>query len=841
MKKEKFIITGMTCSACSSRVEKCVKNLDGVKKVSVNLLTGTMNTEFDENILNEEKIIQNVIDSGYGASLYDKNGTSIKKDAKKNNSNDEIKNMKKNLIYSFVFLIPLMFISMGEMIFHIFSSNPPVFMQNIFYGYKNSITFAFTQFILLIPIIYINKKYFKNGFKNLLNRSPNMDSLVALGSGASIVYGIFAIFKIGYGFGYGYIDIVNLYRKDLYFESAAMIVTLISLGKYLEAKSKGKTSEAVRKLMDLAPKRATIEVNGKEKVIPIEELSKGDTILVKPGESIPADGIIIYGTADIDESAVTGESIPVFKKVSDKVISASINKTGFIKVKAEEVSENSTISKIIKLVDEASASKAPIAEFADKVAGIFVPAVISISILVFIIWIISGATLEFSLSTAISVLVISCPCALGLATPVAIMVGTGKGAENGILIKSGEILQKAHEVDTVVLDKTGTITEGKPEVTDIISLKLDEESILKICAGIENGSEHPLAKAVIKYAKEKKIEKYKIDSFNNIPGKGIEAAIYGKSYYLGNTALIEEKNIYKENVIFFVNKFANQGKTPIILADEKEVLGIIAIADVEKESSRKAIKLLKKMKMNVVMLTGDNKKTAEAVKKRIDVDNVIAEVLPEDKEKHVSEIQKKGHKVAMIGDGINDAPALARADVGIAIGSGTDIAIESADAVLIRNDLLDAVSCIKLSSSVIKNIKENLFWALFYNVISIPLAAGVLYPLFQIKLSPMIGAAAMSMSSVCVVLNALRLRNLKFEHFENRKEEKNNMKYELNIEGMMCEHCKKHVEDALNGINGVKSVNVELDKNKAFVESDRDIKKEEFIKVIESAGYKIVY
>ena len=633
---------------------------------------------------------------------------------------------------------------------------------------------------------------------------------------------------------------------DLYFESAGMIVTLITLGKYLESRSKKKTSKAIEKLVALAPKEAEIERNGQVMTVPVEQLVVGDIVIIRPGESIAVDGVIVEGSTSVDQSAITGESIPVEKQVGDNVVSASINKNGFIKIRAVKVGENSTINQIIKLVEEASSSKAPIARMADKIAGIFVPVVMTIALVTIIVWLISGASFEFALSAGITVLVISCPCSLGLATPVAIMVGTGKGAENGILIKSGEALETAHKIDTVVMDKTGTITEGKPKVTDIIEY-IDKNSLLTYAISLEKNSEHPLAEAIVKYCKDNNISSESVENFEAVFGKGVKATSDNSTILGGNRAFMKENNIDISKIEPQINSLADEGKTPLIFAKDNNVIGIIAVADVEKETSRKAIEEFTKMGISTVMLTGDNERTAKAIQKRLNIPKVIAQVLPEDKEKEIRRLQDEGHCVAMIGDGINDAPALAKADVGIAIGAGTDVAIESADAVLVRNDLLDAVSAVKLSKAVIKNIKENLFWAFFYNCIGIPVAAGVLYPIWGIKLSPMFGAAAMSLSSICVVTNALRLRRFKtyksFGKVEETvievKKENEKMKKVLSIEGMMCGHCQAHVEKALKAMDGVTSVEVSLENKNATVELSKDISDAEFKAVIEDAGYEL--
>ena len=955
MKHEKYAITGMSCSACSSRVEKAVSKLDGMKKASVNLLTNSMQVDYDEGTLSSQDIIQAVIDAGYGATLSGENkkATAASEPSPSDLAKKDMKAMKHRLIWSILFLIPVMYIAMHHMLLEWFGIPVPEAFQAVFHGDENAITFAFTQFLLILPIMYLNRKYYINGFRTLFQGAPNMDTLVGMGSMAAAVYGVFAIFRMSWGMGHGDWALVSQYSTNLYFESAGMIVTLIDIGKYLEARAKGKTSTAIEKLMDLAPKQATVLRDGKETVIPVEELAVGDEMVIRPGESIPADGIISEGSTSIDEAAITGESIPVEKQQGDSVTSATINKTGFIHVRASRVGADTTISQIIKLVDEASASKAPIAKMADKISGIFVPVVMTIAVITGLVWyFLLGADAEFAFSTAISVLVISCPCALGLATPVAIMVGTGKGAENGILIKSGEALETAHAIDTVVMDKTGTITEGRPRVTDIWVRKGIEDQLLTLAASMEQGSEHPLAEAIMNYARDHHMIPHAVTNFKAIFGRGIEAVYNGQTYYAGNTRLMEEKGISSDAIQQRLNELADAGKTPLIFADAKEIIGIIAAADMEKASSAEAISLFGKMGIDVVMLTGDNQRTAEAIRKRLHIPQVIAGVLLQDKERHIAALQAQGHKVAMIGDGINDAPALAKADLGIAIGAGTDVAIESADAVLMRNDLLDAVSAVRLSKAVIRNIKENLFWAFFYNAICIPLAAGVLYPAFGIRLNPMIGAAAMSLSSFSVCMNALRLRFFKPDHQSHHvsretlqsepthtvsaattdavtaqpaapaeiaeasdqtapvaahqyqltidgmmcqhcvrtvtkaleslsgvtavhvdldsksatvasssvipaddfkkvittagytllseKEEESTMKTTLKIEGMMCQHCQKHVQEALSAMNGVTAVSVDLDGGKADVEASRDIPTEEFAKVIADAGYKLV-
>lgn len=836
---KKFSVTGMTCSACSASVEKAVKKLEGINSVSVNLLTNSMVVDYNEEAIDENNIIQAVTSAGYGASVFSKNKNEIKV-SDKMRVEDEIKKMKKRLIISFAFLIPLMYISMG----HMMGLPLPSFLS----GLENAISYGMTQFLLALVIVYVNRKYYQVGFKTLFKGSPNMDTLIAIGSSAAMVYGIFAIYRMGYGLGIQDFELVEKYHMDLYFESAAMILALITLGKYLEKKSKGKTSEAITKLMDLAPKTATILRNNKEVIVPIEEVLKDDIVIVKPGESIPVDGVIIEGSSSIDQSAITGESIPVEKNIGDKVIAATINKNGYFKFKAEKVGDDTTLAQIISLVEDASSSKAPIAKLADKISGVFVPIVISISIISTIVWLLVGKSFEFSLSIGIAVLVISCPCALGLATPVAIMVGTGKGAENGILIKSAEALETAHKIQTVVLDKTGTITEGKPKVTDIVvNSNINKNELLKIAASIEKPSEHPLADAIVEKAKKGNITLLDVDNFISITGKGIKAEINNKIYYAGNLSLMKENNIDYSKFEKVINDLAKKGKTPLCFSDDSILLGVIAVADTIKSTSKKAIEEFKNMGINIVMLTGDNKNTAEAIRKELNIDKVIAEVLPQDKEKEVRKIQESGKKVAMIGDGINDAPALARADVGIAIGAGTDIAIESADIVLMKSDLLDGVTTIKLSKAVIKNIKENLFWAFFYNAIGIPLAAGVFYNILGWKLNPMFGAFAMSLSSVCVVSNALRLKLFKAydkniineENFENEFEEGEDeeMKKIVRVDGMNCSHCQAKVESALSALDGVSEAKVNLKKKIAVVTLEKEVNDDTLLKAVNDVGF----
>ena len=753
--KEKYDVTGMTCAACQAQVEKSVSKLDGVNNVAVNLLQNSMTVEYDESKVSESDIVKAVESGGYGARKAGTKDSREKQSAKAGNGviEEQEKALKTRLISSLCFLLPLMYISMGSM----WGLPIPGFLS----GTENAVSFAFMQMLLVLPVAYINRASFINGFRSLWHRAPNMDALVALGSTASFVYGVFAIFRMSWGLGHGDMELVHSYHHDLYFESSSMILTLITVGKFLEARSKGKTSDAISKLMDLSPDTAIVLRDGEEVEIATEDVIVGDTVVVKPGGRVPVDGTVVFGSAAIDESAITGESIPVEKSVGSKVTSATIVKTGSIRFTADRVGEDTTLSQIIRLVDDASGSKAPIARLADKIAGVFVPIVMGISLVTLIVWLMAGQTAEFAISCAIAVLVISCPCALGLATPTAIMVGTGKGAENGVLFKSAEALETLHSIDTVVMDKTGTITEGKARVTDVETFGYEKRGLIGIIAAVEKLSEHPLAEAVVNYADEQDISLPEASGFNAVAGEGIEGTVEGKVYYAGNQRMMQRLGIPTDNAQEISEKLADEGKTVLYAADSEKLLGIIAVSDEPKESSKKAIESLEGMGINVVMLTGDNRKTAGAIQRRLGIRRAVAEVLPQDKEREIRRLQEEGRKVAMIGDGINDAPALTRADVGIAIGAGTDIAIESADVVLMKNDLMDAVSAIQLSQAVLKNIKQNLFWAFFYNAIGIPLAAGVLWPAFGLKLSPMFGAAAMSMSSFFVVTNALRLRFFK--------------------------------------------------------------------------------
>ncbi len=736
IKSYDFKIEGMHCASCAAKLEKAMNKLDGVETASVNIATEKLSISIDEDKIGYLDIKNGVESVGFKL---------IDKQEKEEEVVDVSKPLFKRFIISACFAIPLLIISMGHMV----GLHLPEFIDPM----MNPLNFAIVQLILTLPVMIVGYKFYKSGIKNLFTLSPNMDSLISIGTLAAFIYGIFAIYKIVEG--------DSNYAMHLYFESVAVILTLITLGKYLEAVSKGKTSQAIKALMGLAPKNATVLKDGKEVIVPIEEVKVGDTFIVKPGEKLPVDGEVIEGTTSIDESMLTGESIPVEKKTGSEVIAASINKTGYIKCKATKVGKDTTLSQIVKLVEEAQGTKAPIAKLADVISAYFVPIVISLALISSIAWFIAGEDTIFSLTIFISVLVIACPCALGLATPTAIMVGTGKGAENGVLIKSGEALESTYKLNTIVFDKTGTITEGKPKVTDIITNKIDKDEILVLAASAEKGSEHPLGAAIVEAALERNLSLKDISEFNSITGQGIKVTIDGKLVFIGNKKLMRENAIELSNSDDIIDKLANEGKTPMYIAIDKKLEGIIAVADTVKPSSKKAIEALHEMGIKVAMITGDNKKTANAIAKQVGIDVVLAEVMPEDKANEVKKLQVGDNKVGMVGDGINDAPALVQADIGIAIGSGTDVAIESADIVLMRSDLLDVVSAIKLSKATIKNIKQNLFWAFGYNVLGIPVAMGVLHIFGGPLLNPMIAALAMSFSSVSVLLNALRLKNFK--------------------------------------------------------------------------------
>ena len=847
--KQKFTVTGMTCSACSAHVDKAVRKLEGVSEVNVNLLGGSMTVEYDPAAQAPETIIAAVDAAGYGCALPQ--AAAGKGDARAEAAKqmeEELSGMKRRFLVSLCFLVPLFYIAMG----HMMGWPLPAF----FHDSRNALAFAFLQFLLVLPIMYINDKYYRVGFKTLLHGAPNMDSLIAVGSAAAVIYGIAAIFQIGYGLGHGDMERVNHWAMDLYFESAGMILTLITLGKFLETRSKGKTSQAISRLMDLAPKTATVLRDSVETEVPVEEVAVGDLILVRPGASIPVDGVVTEGSSSVDESALTGESIPVEKGPGDKVVSASINKSGSFTFRATRVGGDTTLAQMIALVDEAASSKAPIAKLADKVAGVFVPVVMTIAAVTAIVWLIAtGGDITRALTAGVAVLVISCPCALGLATPVAIMVGTGKGAENGILIKSAQALETLHSIQTIVLDKTGTVTQGRPRVTDIQPAEgITEEELLCVAASLEKPSEHPLAEAIVREAEERSIPLVPAEGFNALHGRGVKADLQGSAFLAGNRAMMEENGVDLGSHLAAADALAENGRTPLYFAQDGRLMGVIAVADTVKPTSAAAIAAFRDLGIDVVLLTGDNRRTADAIGRELGVSTVIAEVLPQDKERVIADLQAQGKKVAMVGDGINDAPALARADVGLAIGAGTDVAIESADIVLMKSDLMDAVTAVELSKATIRNVKENLFWAFCYNSIGIPLAAGVFFPILGWQLSPMFGAAAMSLSSVSVVSNALRLKLFKPKHTapaspevpagpETTKSTPQNekgvsiMEKKIMIEGMMCQHCVAHVTKALTGLPG-ESATVDLEGKCATVSGPAT--DEELKKAVEEAGYQVV-
>ncbi len=846
MMKGNFDITGMTCSACSARVEKGVGQLAGIEEVNVNLLKNSMSVTYDDKVIDAGQIAAAVERIGYGAAPRDgaaKNQTGKQQD----NMGQEQEQLRVRLIVSMVFSIPLFYIAMGDML----GWPLPGFLS----GMENALVYAFTQFLLLIPVLFVNFKYYRVGYKTLFQGSPNMDSLIAIGSSAATAYGILAIYRIGYGLGHGDMLTAHHYAMNLYFESAAIILTLITLGKYFEARAKGRTSEAITKLINLAPRTATILRNGHEETVPVEEVLPGDIVIVKAGDTIPVDGVIEDGYSSVDESAITGESMPVDKGIGDKATGGTVNKSGYFKMRATAVGDNTTLAHIIRLVDQATSSKAPIARLADRISGVFVPVVIIIALTATVAWLALGQSLEFSLSIGIAVLVISCPCALGLATPTAIMVGTGKGAENGILIKSAEALETAHNIDMVALDKTGTITEGKPAVTDIISAGAEESALLTVAASLEKMSGHPIAEAILAKAENKGVALKNVVDFSLIPGQGISGIIEEQRYYAGNKRLMESAKVETGDFIDTGGSLAASGKTPLYFAREKEFLGIIAVADVIKPTSRQAIEELSAMGIDTVMITGDNAKTAEAIRRQVGIKNVISEVLPQDKESEIRALQQSNRKVAMVGDGINDAPALARADVGIAIGAGTDIAIESADIVLMKSDLLDVAAAIQLSRSTMRNIRQNLFWAFFYNTIGIPLAAGLFFGLLGWRLNPMIAAAAMSLSSVSVVSNALRLKFFKPKWTGERRDSTDfvikeqpetlkgadiEMKKVIKIEGMSCGHCSMAVKKALEKLAGVTNVTVDLAEKEATVDLSGQVADDILTGAITDAGYEVI-
>ena len=834
--KQRFRVGGMSCAACSAHVEKSVAAVPGVSEVQVNLLAGSMVVQYDEGACDAQAIIHAVESGGYTAAVDDGRQQAARTQSPQ--ANDELKEMKTRIIVSAVFLIILMYFSMGPMI----GLPLPGFVS----GTGHAFALALVQLLLTLPICIVNRKYFINGFKTLWHRAPTMDALIAVGSGAALVYGIYALFQIGYAGAAGNEELVHSFVHDLYFESAGMILTLVTLGKYFEARAKRKTGEAIAALMDLRPQTANVLRGGQEVSVPIEDVRVGDLVVVRGGQSVPVDGEIEEGSAYLDESAITGESMPVEKHKGDTVIGATVSKNGYFVMKAARVGDDTTLSQIIRLVEEAGASKAPIAKLADKVAGVFVPVVMGIALLTAIVWLVCGETPSFALTRAIAVLVISCPCALGLATPVAIMVGTGVGAKNGVLFQSAEALENLHNVNSVILDKTGTVTEGRPVVTDVKSFGVEPEDLLSLALSIESKSDHPLADAIVRYARSKHVKERMVTDFEMIEGQGVRATIDGVRCMAGNRRMLLANGLaLSRSAQQMGEDLAAAGKTPLYFAANRQVAGIFAVADVLKPTSRAAVDALQSLGVEVTLLTGDNQATAQSIAEELGIKDVVAEVLPQDKERVVREKQAQGRKVAMVGDGINDAPALARADVGIAIGAGTDVAISSADVVLMKSDLMDAVDAIRLSRQTMRNIRQNLFWAFFYNCIGIPIAAGVLWIPLGLKLSPMIGAAAMSLSSVCVVSNALRLRFFKGtpkpatkpgEYTVLPKEETKMMK---KVEGMMCEHCVAHVKKALEAFPGV-TVDVDLASGKATVQGSSLPDDAKLTKAVEQAGYKVV-
>ena len=830
MKKVHFDIKGMSCSSCQAHVQKAAEGVAGVSRVNVNLLKNCMDLELDENTTSEDAICQAVASAGYEAVVSRSGDDAARKKTKKTESGpSEFTQMKQRFFRSLAFLIPLMYLSMQSM------AHWP--LPSCLLGERNTLQFLFLQFLLLLPILFLNRKFFSNGLRHLLLRSPNMDTLIALGSGAALVYSVAGIFKLGTLMAAENWEAVGMLRMDVHFESSGMILVLITFGKMLETRAKGRTGEAISKLMELAPATAVVLRDGVESEIPLEEVVKGDTVIVRPGSRIPVDGMVLEGKSAVDQSAITGESMPVEKTVGDSVTGATVNGGGYLQIRADAVGDDTTLAQIVRMVEEASASKAPIAKIADRVCGVFVPVVLGLALLATVCWLLAGAAFGVALTYGIAVLVISCPCALGLATPVAIMVGTGRGAELGILFKNAEALETFHHVDTIVLDKTGTVTEGRPAVIDCaLADGVNEVEFWSLAAALERSSEHPLAQAVLAKAKDLNVEELHAEDFETLPGIGVTATVKGRRLTIGNRRILESFE-NQSSLAEQAESQAEAGKTPLYLADDKKLLGFLTVADKPRANAVEALNALRQHGINLVMLTGDNKRTAEAIGKSLGFTKVYAELYPNDKERSVREMQAEGHRVVMVGDGINDAPALTRANVGVAIGAGTDIAIESADIVLSGSDLSTLETALALSQAVMRNIKMNLFWAFFYNLLGIPIAAGALVSLCGLRLTPMLGAAAMSVSSVFVVTNALRLR-----FFRRGKDDKTAVDdpntIVLKVRGMHCEHCVRYVTEALRAVDGVADVSVSLEGKKAVVKLSHPVPKEQLAEAVRKAGFK---
>ena len=839
--KQKFAITGMSCAACSAHVERAAVGVSGVRRVEVSLLTNSMSVDFDETVTTTQDIAAAVAAAGYGAAPAGER--TPRKPSEPSQMEDEVSSLKRRVLLSVLFLLPLMYVSMGHML-HL--PQPDWLM-----GTENAVLFGLTQLLLTLPILYINGKYYRGGFRALFRRVPNMDSLVAVGSAAAVLYGVFALYCMAWGLGHGDAELVEQYRSDLYFESAAMILTLVTLGKMLESRSKGRTAQAITRLIELTPKTARVLRGGLEAEVPVEAVVLGDRVVVRPGQAVPVDGVIVEGSSAVDESALTGESLPVDKTVGDKVAAATVNRSGAFVLEATRVGEDTTLARMIRLVEEASASKAPVARLADRVAGVFVPVVMAIAVVTAAVWLaVTGGQVTAAVTAGVAVLVISCPCALGLATPVAIMVATGEGARNGILIRSAAALETLGRADTVVLDKTGTLTTGKPVVTDVVPAPgAERDELLAAAVGLEALSEHPLAAAVVRFGREQGIKSEQVKDFTAVHGKGVQGVLDDRLCIGGNRAMLEEAGVDTGALRREEAALANEGKTPLYFARAGKLLGVIAVADVPKDTSARAAAAFRELGMDVVMLTGDNERTARTIAGRLGIEQVRAQVLPADKQAVVTRLQAEGKKVVMVGDGINDAPALAAANVGIAIGAGTDVAIDSADIVLMKSDLLDAAAAVELSRAAMAKVRLNLFWAFFYNVIGIPLAAGAFYPVLGWQLSPMFGSAAMSLSSVCVVTNSLRLRNFKSRFkketcgcapLENEERNVNDMKKVMTVEGMMCSHCTGRVQQVLSALEGVSEVEMSLENKTATVTLCADVSEQVLTDAVTNAGYQVV-